>query len=288
MLVGGRAFALVPTKAPNGDLFIANAMFGSVHVVRVLPGRARPVHEEVFAVGLKQPFGIAFYPLGSHPRWIYIANSDGMVRFRYRSGDLKAAGKPEQIVAGPPTIHRYARDVVATGLRKCEGMTVQPATGEVSCMNERDNAGDKPDLAPLQNAVYSSDNTSRSYIRAAAATGDSLRSADPADNGRALYIAHCAACHQATGEGLPGVFPPLKGSSVVNKDDATKHIQVVLGGMQGGRAGGVVYAAPMPPFAGTLNDAEIAGIINFERKSWGNHGTPVAAAQVGAERARAR
>jgi mono/diheme cytochrome c family protein len=289
MLLSERAFALVPTKAPNGDLFVVDAMFGAVHVIRVLPGRAKPVRDEVFAGGLKQPFGIAFYPLGSHPRWVYLANSDGVVRFRYRSGDLKATGKPEQIIAGSPTIHRYARDVVATGLRNCEGMTVQPATGELSCIvNERDEPGDTPDWAPLQNAVYSRDNSSRSYIRAAAATGEPLQSAAPAGNGQALYIVHCAACHQSTGEGLPGVFPPLKGSGVVNKDDASKHIQVVLNGMQGGRAGGVVYAAPMPPFAGTLNDSEIAGIIDFERSSWGNHGTPVTAVQVGAERARAR
>jgi cytochrome c oxidase cbb3-type subunit II len=108
----------------------------------------------------------------------------------------------------------------------------------------------------------------------------------PDDAGRDLYIANCSACHQASGEGLPGVMPPLKGSGVVNKDDAAKHIQVVLHGMQGARAGGVVYAAVMPPFAGALSDAEISDIINYERSSWGNHGAPVTAAQVAAERGR--
>jgi cytochrome c oxidase cbb3-type subunit 2 len=106
-----------------------------------------------------------------------------------------------------------------------------------------------------------------------------------AARGRDLYVAHCSACHQAGGEGLPGVFPPLKGSGVVNKDDAAKHIHVVLEGMQGARAGGVVYVSIMPPFAGTLGDAEIADIIDYERSSWGNHGKPVTAAQVTAERA---
>ena len=104
-----------------------------------------------------------------------------------------------------------------------------------------------------------------------------------ANRGKDLYISRCSACHQVNGEGLPDVFPPLKGSGVVNKDDA-KHIHVVLYGMQGGRAGGVVYAAAMPPFAATLSDAEIADIIDYERSSWGNHGKPVAAAQVAAER----
>jgi cytochrome c oxidase cbb3-type subunit 2 len=55
--------------------------------------------------------------------------------------------------------------------------------------------------------------------------------------------------------------------------------------MQGARAGGVVYTSIMPPFAGTLDDDAIADIINYERTSWGNHGKPVTAAQVAAERA---
>jgi cytochrome c oxidase cbb3-type subunit 2 len=103
--------------------------------------------------------------------------------------------------------------------------------------------------------------------------------------GQSLYAARCSACHQANGEGLPGAFPPLKGSGVVTKDDATKHIRVVLDGVQGGKAGGVVYATTMPAFAAVLNDADIADIIDYERSSWGNHGKPVTAAQVAAERA---
>ena len=116
--------------------------------------------------------------------------------------------------------------------------------------------------------------------------GTSLQQAGyDAPKGKDLYIANCSACHLANGEGIPGAFPPLKGSGVVNKDDAAKHIQVVLNGMQGARAGGVVYVSAMPPFAGVLSDAEIADIIDYERSSWGNHGIPVNAAQVAAERA---
>jgi cytochrome c oxidase cbb3-type subunit 2 len=106
---------------------------------------------------------------------------------------------------------------------------------------------------------------------------------DPA-KGQALYAANCSACHQPAGVGLPGAFPPLKGSNVVNKDDATKHIRIVLDGDQGGKVGGVTYASAMPPFAGVLRDADIVDIINYERSSWGNHGKPVTAEQVAAER----
>jgi cytochrome c oxidase cbb3-type subunit 2 len=106
-----------------------------------------------------------------------------------------------------------------------------------------------------------------------------------AARGRALYTANCSACHGPSGEGLPGTYPPLKGSGVVVKDDATKHIHVVLSGLQGAKAGGVLYAAAMPPFGSLLGDVDIADIIDYERSSWGNHGKLVTAAEVAAERA---
>ncbi|HEY4968370.1 MAG TPA: cytochrome c, partial [Steroidobacteraceae bacterium] len=127
--------------------------------------------------------------------------------------------------------------------------------------------------------------TYRGGTGTASGAGQSAQAGYDAPRGKDLYIANCSACHLANGEGIPGAFPPLKGSGVVNKDDAVKHIQVVLNGMQGARAGGVVYASAMPPFAGVLSDAEIADIIDYERSSWGNHGIPVNAAQVAAERA---
>jgi cytochrome c oxidase cbb3-type subunit II len=109
-----------------------------------------------------------------------------------------------------------------------------------------------------------------------------------AAKGAALYTANCSACHQASGEGLPGAFPSLKDDAVVNKDDATKHIDVVLNGLHDARVSGVVYSSVMPPFAATLSDADIADLIDYERSSWGNHGKPIVAAQVGAERAKAK
>jgi mono/diheme cytochrome c family protein len=118
--------------------------------------------------------------------------------------------------------------------------------------------------------------------------GFSAEGPKSAQAGLDSYLANCSACHQTNGEGVPGVFPPLKGSGAVNKPDASKHIQVVLHGMQGARAGGVIYAAAMPPFGGALSDDEIADIINYERCSWGNRGTPVTATQVAAERRRSK
>ena len=106
------------------------------------------------------------------------------------------------------------------------------------------------------------------------------------NHGQSLYSDYCATCHQANGMGVDGAFPPLKGSGVVNRLDATKHIDVVLSGLQGARASGVVYTAPMPAFGSTLSDAAVAAIVDYERSSWGNHGKLIGPAQVANERAR--
>ena len=88
--------------APNGDLFVAESDPGRVRVVRGRgsDGRARTV--STFAMGLNRPFGIAFYPLGPNPEWVYVGNTDSIVRFPYKSGDLVASGAPETIVKGVP------------------------------------------------------------------------------------------------------------------------------------------------------------------------------------------
>jgi glucose/arabinose dehydrogenase len=89
--------------APNGDLFVAETSTGRVRVLRAADGSSKPSANEVFASGLHQPFGIAFFPSGDNPQWVYIANTDSVVRFPYSAGDIKASGKPEIIVAGLPS-----------------------------------------------------------------------------------------------------------------------------------------------------------------------------------------
>jgi glucose/arabinose dehydrogenase len=83
--------------APDGDLFVVESAAGRVKVVRGADRDGGPEKIEVFASGLKQPFGIGFYPPGK-PTWVYVANTDSVVRFPYQDGDLKARGKPETVV----------------------------------------------------------------------------------------------------------------------------------------------------------------------------------------------
>ncbi|MGH8124526.1 MAG: multicopper oxidase domain-containing protein [Rhodanobacteraceae bacterium] len=108
---------------------------------------------------------------------------------------------------------------------------------------------------------------------------------DPA-HGASLYASTCAACHQGTGMGLPGAFPPLKGDPVVLNPDPTVQIQTILHGAHGRNIGGKTYPSAMPEFGPALSDADIADIANHERSSWGNNGKPVTADQVKAVRAK--
>lgn len=98
--------------APNGDLFVANSYTGAVTVFRIPPGKAKPEKTSVFASGLHQPYGINFYPAGPDPKWVYVANSNAMLRFPYTSGDLEAAGQPEVIVPKIPDADHWTRDIV--------------------------------------------------------------------------------------------------------------------------------------------------------------------------------
>lgn len=89
--------------APNGDVFLAESRTGLIKVFRSKPGVDKAEVTELFATELKRPFGIAFYPLGPNPQWIYIGNTDSIVRFPYKSGDLKASGPSQVIVSNLPS-----------------------------------------------------------------------------------------------------------------------------------------------------------------------------------------
>ena len=87
--------------APNGDLFLAESATGKIKVFRGVDANGKPKQTSVFAEGLHQPFGIAFYPNGDHPQWVYIGDTDAIVRFPYHNGDLVASGPIEHIADLP-------------------------------------------------------------------------------------------------------------------------------------------------------------------------------------------
>jgi glucose/arabinose dehydrogenase len=87
--------------APNGDLFLAESGSGKIKVFRGTGADGKPQEASVFAEGLVEPFGIAFYPSGPNPQWIYIGDTDEIVRFPYHNGDLKAAGARQNLADLP-------------------------------------------------------------------------------------------------------------------------------------------------------------------------------------------
>jgi glucose/arabinose dehydrogenase len=99
--------------APNGDFFLAESTPGEIKVIRGRDKDGKPEQVSVFASGLNRPFGVNFFPPGANPQWIYVGNTNSVVRFPYKNGDLKASGPAETIVPEIPSggFH-WTRDVV--------------------------------------------------------------------------------------------------------------------------------------------------------------------------------
>lgn len=118
--------------------------------------------------------------------------------------------------------------------------------------------------------------------------------ADARDVGARVYRATCAPCHQPEGQGLAGAFPPLVGHVPALVTERRSHlVRLLLYGQQGPiEAGGQRFDAAMPGF-GQLTDEEVAGVLSYVARSWGNDArlpagwTPYAPAEVAAERGKA-
>lgn len=124
--------------APNGDFFIAESYVGQIKVLRGITADGEAEQISVFAAGLRRPFGIAFYPSGKDPQWVYVANTDSVVRFPYTNGDLKARAPATMVVERLPTgTGHWTRDLAFS----LDGKRMFVSVGS------RSNAGD-PRLYP--------------------------------------------------------------------------------------------------------------------------------------------
>jgi glucose/arabinose dehydrogenase len=128
MIASGIENPRVVRVAPNGDLFVADSKANQIRVYRLAEGGADLAGEDIFATDLHRPYGIAFYPLGDNPEWVYVANDDSVVRFPYKSGDMKASGEPELIVDHIPGLHHWTRDLVFSA----DGKTMYLSVGSGS------------------------------------------------------------------------------------------------------------------------------------------------------------
>ena len=135
----GLATPRVIRVAPNGDVFVAESGGGRIRVFRGLNADGKPERSEVFAENLNKPYGIAFYPAGPDPKWIYVGDTDSVMRFPYRNGDLKATGVAEHVVDLPHGSGHWTRDIVFSA----DGKTLFVAVGSGSNV-------DDPDTTPAE------------------------------------------------------------------------------------------------------------------------------------------
>jgi glucose/arabinose dehydrogenase len=93
----------VIVRSPNGDLFVAESRANRLHIFRDADSDGKPEISNVFCTGLERPFGIAFYPPGPEPNFVYVGNTGSVVRFPYKNGEVKATGPAQMIVKDIPT-----------------------------------------------------------------------------------------------------------------------------------------------------------------------------------------
>ncbi len=111
--------------APVGDVFVAESGAGRLRVLRGTPTRPQ---SSVYAENLSYPFGIAFWPPGPGPRFVYVAETGRVIRFPYEPGDLRVRGAPEVVVPHLPTGGHATRDLVFSR----DGRTMYVSVGSAS------------------------------------------------------------------------------------------------------------------------------------------------------------
>jgi glucose/arabinose dehydrogenase len=131
--------------APNGDFFIAESNPGDVKVFRGITSDGKPQQVETFAADLKRPYGIAFYPPGPDPQWVYIGTVGAVVRFPYQNGDLKARGPQQHIVDVPEGGGHWTRSVQFTA----DGKKMLVAVGSGSNVDDPDTTPDEKNRADI-------------------------------------------------------------------------------------------------------------------------------------------
>jgi mono/diheme cytochrome c family protein len=122
------------------------------------------------------------------------------------------------------------------------------------------------------------------YIKSLPGRSESPRKETPGKNvmdaGAAIYADQCSACHMKNGEGVKGVFPTLKGNSVVQSREPTTVVRLILNGGHGAWTMSNPNAKSMPSFGWKLSDGQIASVATFVRNSWGNSASIVTSGQV--------
>jgi glucose/arabinose dehydrogenase len=120
--------------APNGDFFLDEMNPGDIKVFRGISADGKPEQSETFASGLGGAYGIAFYPPGPNPQWIYVGTTAAVFRYPYQNGDMKARGPQEHIADLPSGGGHTTRDLTFSP----DGKTLFVAVGSASNVDDSD------------------------------------------------------------------------------------------------------------------------------------------------------
>jgi len=181
LFLGGLTGPRLMRVAPNGDIFVVESNVGRIRVLRARDGAEQPARDEVFASGLHRPFGVAFFPAGDSPKWVYVANSESVVRFRYQPGDLVATGAPQVIVPklADSSGGHWTRDVAFSR----DGSAMYVSVGSASNVAEtvptrrprRPSSGRRHTLSARRGGTKTGERTSWSSTPTAVIAGSSPR-----------------------------------------------------------------------------------------------------------------
>jgi glucose/arabinose dehydrogenase/mono/diheme cytochrome c family protein len=131
--------------APNGDIFLVEAKAGEIKVFRGITAEGKPQQMEIFATGFKTPYGVAFYPPGPDPQWVYVGNETSVVRLPYQNGDLKARGAQEKITELPGPDGHWTRDLAFSP----DGKKMLVAVGSGSNLDDPDTHSSEKNRADI-------------------------------------------------------------------------------------------------------------------------------------------
>ena len=120
--------------APNTDVFVAETGAQQIRVYRSVTDEGKPRRGSIFASDLGPVFGMAFYPPGDDPQWLYVSNTTTVVRFPYKRDDMTASGKPETIITGIPGGGHSTRDLAFSP----DGKSLYVAVGSASNVDDPD------------------------------------------------------------------------------------------------------------------------------------------------------
>ncbi len=194
LLTGKVPGARTVRVAPNGDIFTAQSEGGRVTVLRLSKDRSKVERTETFASQLSLPYGIAFYPPGPNPQWVYVGEPTRVVRFAYKVGDMKASAAPQVAASGVPGGGHWTRDVAFSP----DGKTMYVAVGSQS--NVAEGMGRTTDIAQFEKTHGVGASWGSEEWRA------SVLAFDPDGKNRRVFasgIRNCAGLAVQPGTGVP-------------------------------------------------------------------------------------